>query len=187
MVLEAELRQRVEQSSKELEEIIDSLQHIKRLADSQQSSTEQLAKVAKLMEEVAKKLGTLQVMAGQSESALQTAVESVKAADWTAIIKQIRAVGARLENAVQLGESGKNDLASLKAGLSKVLQKIEAASREQAAAIEKIEKSLEGKFEEAGVRFEALEKRIGNAVTAAWVAAVMAAGAAAVGVFSLLR
>jgi hypothetical protein len=179
MALEAELRSRVEQSLRELEEVVGSLHHVKRLADSQHASTEQLVTVAAAMEDVGAQFRSLLESVGQSGAVLKSAVDAVKAADPAAVIarvegvgEKVSAIGQRVDAVVQLGEFNRGELGSIRAGVESIPGRVEAAARAQAAAIERMENAVAGKI-------EALEKRVGTAIMAAWVAAAVAGIAAA--------
>lgn len=194
MALDAELRSRVERSLKELEEVVGSLHHVKRLADSQHASAEELSKVVSTMEAAAGQFRALLESVGQSGVVLQSAVDAVRAVDPAAVVSRVdgvgqavAAVGARVDATVQLGELARGELGTVRAGVESTPAKIEAASRTQTAAVDRLEKAVLRRIEEAGGRIDSLEKRIGAAITAAWVAAGVAAIAAAVGIFGLVR
>lgn len=205
MALEAELRSRVERSLKELEEVVGSLSHVRRLADSQQASVEQLSRVASAMEDAGTQFRALLESVGQSGITLKTAADTLKSADPAPAFEKIGALvassrdevgavrqaigllGTRVDATVQLGEAVRSELATLRSAVGDVPSKIEAGARAQASALDRLEKAIAAKVETAGDRVAAVEKRVGTAVTAAWIAAAAAAIGAVVAVFGLMR
>jgi len=193
MALEAELRSRVDQSLRELEEVVGSLHYVKRLADSEHASAEQLSRVAATMEAAAGQFKALLASVGQSGAVLQSAVEAVRAADPAAVLDRVDAVGqsvagvgARVDASVQLGEFARGELTTVRAAVEGTPAKIEAAARAQAAAVERLEKGVAAKIEAAGGQIAALEKRVGTAVMAAWVAAGLALVGAVLGALGFI-
>lgn len=193
MALEAELRSRVDQSLRELEEVVGSLHHVKRLADSEHASAEQLSRVAAAMDAAAGQFAALLGSVGQSGAVLQSAVEAVRAADPAAFLNRVDAVGqsvagvgARVDASVQVGEFVRGELTTVRAVVESTPAKIEAAARAQAAAVERLEKGVATQIEGAGGQIAALEKRVGAAVTAAWVAAGLALVAAVLGALGFI-
>lgn len=193
MALEAELRSRVDQSLRELEEVVGSLHHVKRLADSEHASAEQLSRVAATMDAAAGQFAALLASVGQCGAVLQSAVEAVRAADPAAVLNRVDAVGqsvagvgARVDASVQFGEFARGELTTVRTVVESTPAKIEAAARAQAAAVERLEKGVATKIEGAGGQIAALEKRVGAAVRAAWVAAGLALVGAVLGALGFI-
>jgi hypothetical protein len=185
MALEAELRERVNQSLLELEEVLGSLQHVKQLAETGQGSAEQLSRVASSMEAAALQFKALLEGVGQSGAVLQSVVEAVTAVDPAVVLNRIDAVArsiasvaARVAATVQLGEFAQAELGSLRASIDSIPGKIDNARRAQAAAIERLDMAIGGRIDEIGKRMELLENRVGMAILAAWVAAGLALASA---------
>jgi methyl-accepting chemotaxis protein len=205
MALEAELRSRVERSLKELEEVVGSLSHVRRLADSQQASAEQLSRVASAMEDAGSQFRALLESVGHSGATLKTAADTLKAADPAPAFEKIGALvagsrdevgavrqaigvlGTRVDATVQLGEAARGELTTLRAAVGEVPARIEAGARAQASALDRLEKAIAAKVEDAGDRVAAVEKRVGAAIVAAWVAAAVAAVGAVLAVVGLIR
>jgi len=205
MALEAELRIRVEQSLKELEELVSSLSQVKRLVDSQQASAEQLSRVATLLELAGTHFNALLESVGHSDATLKTAAEILKAADPAPAFERIGSlvassrdeVGAvrqvigdlrtRVDATVQLGEVARSELVTVRAAFEDVPVKIASAALAQATALDRLEKAVAAKVEDVGARVGAIEKRVGAAITAAWIAASVAAVGVVIAVLGLLR
>lgn len=194
MALEAELRERVNQSLLELAEVLGSLQHVKQLAETGHGSAEQLSRVASTMEAAALQFKALLEGMAQSGAVLQSAVEAVRAVDPAVVLNRIDAVAqsiasvaARVDATVQLGEFAHGELGSLRASIDSTPGRIDAATRAQAAAIERLDKAIGGRIDETGERMELLEKRVGMAILAAWVAAALALASAVLGTIPLLQ
>jgi uncharacterized protein YoxC len=208
MTLEAELRTRVDRSLKELEEVVGSLHHVKRLADTQQSASDRLSAVAAAMEIAGDRLKGMAETMGQTGPILQAAVDAVRSADPGAVLNRtdelgrsvsalqdrvqgvnqtVMTVGARVEGIVHGVEGVRTSIDPLRAAVDALPTKIDGAVRAQASALERLEKSLMPKIEHLDVAVASLEKRVGTAVTAAWVAAGLALIAAIGALVSFLR
>ncbi len=201
MALEQELRSRVDQSLREIQEIIESLSHVKRLADKQSAAVEQMSSVATTLTTVGEQLKALTITVGQTGPVLQSAVDVVKSSDPGAILNRADAisqsvaaldarlgsVGARLEQAVQLGEASRATLDPIRSAVEAAPVRAEAAARAQAAALERLEQSISAKVDAAHHSVEAIKKQLGTTSMAAWVAAALALVAAIVSVVGALR
>ncbi|TAK55025.1 MAG: hypothetical protein EPO25_05080 [Gammaproteobacteria bacterium] len=187
MALETELRSRVDQSLRELQEVVGSLHHVKRLADTQHASAEQLSRVASAMETAAGQFGGLLESVGKSSAILVSAVEAVRAADPAVVVSRVDAVGHAVAATVQLGEFARGELEAIRVVAEGTCGRIDAAARAQAAAIERLEKGVSARFEQAGERIAAIEKRVRTAIMATWFAAGLALIAAVAGVAGLLK
>ncbi len=151
MLPERELHTRLEQSLTELKLVADSLQEVKRLADSHDASTHQMAKVATAMDGVASQLGTLLTSVGASGSALHSA---------TALLKDVDL---------------KTDLANLSTKIAEVITNTEAAIRTQKEAHDLLVTSNSEKFSGLSVTLRALELRGRIGIIATWLIVILAA------------
>ena len=201
MALEQELRSRVDQALREIQEIIESLSHVKHLADKQSASVEQMSSVATTLTTVGEQLKALTITVGQTGPVLQSAVDVVKSSDPSAILNRADAISqsvsaldarlgsfdARLEQAVQLGEASRATLDPIRLSVEAAPVRAEAAARAQAAALERLEQSISATVDRVHHSVEAMKKQLGTTSMAAWAAAALALVAAVVSVVGALR
>lgn len=180
MPLDLELRGRVERSLKELEEITGALHHVRRLADTQHSSVEELAKVSKAMEDVSRQLATVTSNIGETGGVLESAVTAVKQADPGATIQRVDAVariiqnlGTRLDAGIALQETSAEKQEQLIGAVEQVTARFSFLLEELGNSLQK---------ELLGVREDIAQTkaRVSIALGGAWVAALVALGVLAI-------
>lgn len=183
MALEAELQSRVDRSLKELDGIVVALQEVKRLADSQHMSAEQLSLVAVAMDGASNQFRTLIESVGVSGATLQSAVEIMQATNPATTLdmiaevqKGVTSLTSLIDSVVQLEESAQRDLETIRASVESIPVKID---QHETTIVTKIERGEE--------RLVTLEQRINTAIMAAWVASGFAAIAAVVAIIGLMR
>lgn len=180
MALEAELRSRVESSLKELEGITNTLREIKRLADSQKNSAEQLARVASLTESTGTQNRQLLDGIGQIGSILQRAVEAVQAADAAIVVEQVgvvgesvREVGRAASTSAQV-ESVLDKFSSVQSRLESIQDTVASSSKSNVSALEKLGSTFKEALAEVESSIENQTNRVGRALSVSWLAVVMA-------------
>ena len=160
MSLENELNTRLDRSLKELEDVTVSLQHVKRLADTQHASTEHLSNITNAMIGVATQLNAVLASVGQSGSALQSAADLLKTVDVKAGLSQIdlelkassldlQAVRQEIQSlrlqsdlAVQQGEHNQTELTNLSNAVNGSISNAEASRSSLAASFIQIDLEL---------------------------------------------
>jgi hypothetical protein len=188
MGLETELRGRIENSLRELEVIVESLHHVRRLADTQQASAEQLARVAHEMGAVGGRLTSVTERVGETGTILQSAVDAVKNVDARTLIdridavtKMIKTAGAGIDSSVTMLHSAKEERSTIQTSITTVASSIEVAKEANTVELGKLERALAENEAVARGRIEQLVKRVRVAAIAAWTGALFA-GLAAAGV-----
>lgn len=186
MGLETELRGRIENSLKELEVIVESLHHVRRLADTQQASAEQLARVAHEMGAVGSRLTSVTERVGETGTILQSAVDAVKNVDARTLIDRIDAVarlvqtaGAGIDSGVTMLHSAKEERGTMQTSITTLIKSFEAGQEVNVVQLGKLERELADNEAVARSRIDQLEKRVRVAAGAAWIGAVFACLAAA--------
>ena len=165
MPLDNELNTRLDRSLKELEDVTVSLQHVKRLADTQHASTEHLSNITNAMIGVATQLNAVLASVGQSGSALQSAADLLKTVDVKAGLSQIdlelkassrdlQAVRQEIQSlrlqsdlAVQQGEHNQTELTNLSNAVNGSISNAEASRSSLAAGVVKIDLELRSRYQ----------------------------------------
>ena len=163
MALEAELRLRVERSVEELDGVIASLQEVRRLADANQASSEQLIRVAGTMTDASEQMRALLQSINQAGTTLIASAETLRAADPAPAIVEMRGVVAE----------SKAETASLRQAIAAMQRKVDA----QSARLE----LMPSQFEGIGVMISAMNEKVANSNKdlTAGIAAVQSEAAAA--------
>lgn len=183
MALEAELRARVEQSVKDLDQVVRSLHEVKRLADSNQASTKQLTKLTTSMDSASGQIQALLQSIEQAGAVLVTGAATLKAADpgpaiseAKAVILESKAESAALRHSMTSLDQRVDALMKLLEGMPSMtletnrsckdlLARIDALTKTSVEANDKLEKDF-------GAHMATLENRIGPLTLAAWLAAI---------------
>ena len=195
MPLDNELNTRLDRSLKELEDVTVSLQHVKRLADTQHASTEHLSNITNAMIGVATQLNAVLASVGQSGSALQSAADLLKTVDVKAGLSQIdlelkassrdlQAVRQEIQSlrlqsdlAVQQGEHNKTELTNLSNTVTRSISNAEASRSSLAASVVQLETFVSDKFSGLSNALQALEKRGGISILGTWLLVILSAAA----------
>ena len=195
MPLDNELNTRLDRSLKELEDVTVSLQHVKRLADTQHASTEHLSNITNAMIGVATQLNAVLASVGQSGSALQSAADLLKTVDVKAGLSQIdlelkassrdlQAVRQEIQSlrlqsdlAVQQGEHNKTELTNLSNTVNRSISNAEASRSSLAASVVQLETFVSDKFSGLSNALQALEKRGGISILGTWLLVILSAAA----------
>ena len=195
MSLENELNTRLDRSLKELEDVTVSLQHVKRLADTQHASTEHLSNITNAMIGVATQLNAVLASVGQSGSALQSAADLLKTVDVKAGLSQIdlelqassrdlQAVRQEIQSlrlqsdlAVQQGEHNQTELTNLSNAVNGSISNAEASRSSLAASVVQLETFVSDKFSGLSNALQALEKRGGISILGTWLLVILSAAA----------
>ena len=195
MPLDNELNTRLDRSLKELEDVTVSLQHVKRLADTQHASTEHLSNITNAMIGVATQLNAVLASVGQSGSALQSAADLLKTVDVKAGLSQIdlelkassrdlQAVRQEIQSlrlqsdlAVQQGEHNQTELTNLSNTVNGSISNIEASRSSLAASVVQLETFVSDKFSGLSNALQALEKRGGISILVTWLLVILSAAA----------
>ena len=195
MSLENELNTRLDRSLKELEDVTVSLQHVKRLADTQHASTEHLSNITNAMIGVATQLNAVLASVGQSGSALQSAADLLKTVDVKAGLSQIdlelkassrdlQAVRQEIQSlrlqsdlAVQQGEHNQTELTNLSNAVNRSISNAEASRSSLAASVVQLETFVSDKFSGLSNALQALEKRGGISILGTWLLVILSAAA----------
>ena len=195
MSLENELNTRLDRSLKELEDVTVSLQHVKRLADTQHASTEHLSNITNAMIGVATQLNAVLASVGQSGSALQSAADLLKTVDVKAGLSQIdlelkassrdlQAVRQEIQSlrlqsdlAVQQGEHNQTELTNLSNAVNGSISNAEASRSSLAASVVQLETFVSDKFSGLSNALQALEKRGGISILVTWLLVILSAAA----------
>ena len=195
MPLDNELNTRLNRSLKELEDVTVSLQHVKRLADTQHASTEHLSNITNAMIGVATQLNAVLASVGQSGSALQSAADLLKTVDVKAGLSQIdlelkassrdlQAVRQEIQSlrlqsdlAVQQGEHNKTELTNLSNTVNRSISNAEASRSSLAASVLQLETFVSDKFSGLSNALQALEKRGGISILVTWLLVILSAAA----------
>jgi len=195
MPIDNELNTRLDRSLKELGDVTVSLQHVKRLADTQQASTEHLSTITAAMIGVANQLSTVLASVGQSGSALQSAADLLKTVDVKAGLSQIdlelkassrdlQAVRQEIQSlrlqsdlAVQHGEHNQTELTNLSNAVNGSISNAEASRSSLAASVVQLETFVSDKFSGLSNALQALEKRGRISILGTWLVVVLSAAA----------
>ncbi len=195
MPLDNELNTRLDRSLKELEDVTVSLQHVKRLADTQHASTEHLSNITNAMIGVATQLNAVLASVGQSGSALQSAADLLKTVDVKAGLSQIdlelkassrdlQAVRQEIQSlrlqsdlAVQQGEHNQTELTNLSNAVNGSISNAEASRSSLAASVVQLETFVSDKFSGLSNALQALEKRGGISILVTWLLVILSAAA----------
>ncbi len=195
MPLDNELNTRLDRSLKELEDVTVSLQHVKRLADTQHASTEHLSNITNAMIGVATQLNAVLASVGQSGSALQSAADLLKTVDVKAGLSQIdlelkassrdlQAVRQEIQSlrlqsdlAVQQGEHNQTELTNLSNAVNGSISNAEASRSSLAASVVQLETFVSDKFSGLSNALQALEKRGGISILGTWLLVILSAAA----------
>lgn len=176
MPLDLELRGRVERSLKELEEIAGSLHHVRRLADTQDRSVEELASVSKVMEGVSRQLAAVTASIGEAGGLLESAVTAVKQADPGATIQRVDAVaravqnlGMRLDTGIELQENSAKQQEHLIGSVEQVSSRFSSSLEETGNSLHKELRGLRDEIAQT-------KSRVAIATGGAWLAALVALG-----------
>ncbi len=195
MPLDNELNTRLDRSLKELGDVTVSLQHVKRLADTQHASTEHLSNITNAMIGVATQLNAVLASVGQSGSALQSAADLLKTVDVKAGLSQIdlelkassrdlQAVRQEIQSlrlqsdlAVQQGEHNQTELTNLSNAVNGSISNAEASRSSLAASVVQLETFVSDKFSGLSNALQALEKRGGISILVTWLLVILSAAA----------
>ena len=195
MPLDNELNTRLDRSLKELGDVTVSLQHVKRLADTQHASTEHLSNITNAMIGVATQLNAVLASVGQSGSALQSAADLLKTVDVKAGLSQIdlelkassrdlQAVRQEIQSlrlqsdlAVQQGEHNQTELTNLSNAVNGSISNAEASRSSLAASVVQLETFVSDKFSGLSNALQALEKRGRISILGTWLLVVLSAAA----------
>jgi chromosome segregation ATPase len=181
MALEAALRAQVEQSSKSLGDVIQSLSEIRRLATTNQMSSDRLAQLAIAMEAVGDQIRMLLDNLAQTGATLLKGANILQTADPTATILELKALSndtRTLLSGVQLSVAEINHrLDEQTKGLQLVLN---ALSEEKSELI-----NLSGKIDAVNGLMTTAAKRINSLIVAVWI--LVFVGCAGVGIVIVSR
>jgi len=195
MPIDNDLNTRLDRSLKELGDVTVSLQHVKRLADTQHASTEHLSNITAAMIGVANQLSAVLASVGQSGSALQSAADLLKTVDVKAGLSQIdlelkassrdlQAVRQEIQSlrlqsdlAVQQGEHNQTELTNLSNAVNGSISNAEASRSSLAASVVQLETFVSDKFSGLSNALQALEKRGRISILGTWLVVVLSAAA----------
>ena len=171
MALEAELRARVEQSVKDLDQVVRSLQEVKRLADVNQASTAQLGKLTVAMDSAGGQIHALLETIGHAGQTLIAGADTLKAADpapamaeikvvvgeakaeSVAIRQSIAASDRRLESFAKLLETTPGAVSEIRTATGSLADKLGEIANDSSAGNARI-------VQELGVRLDELSKKL---------------------------
>jgi uncharacterized protein YoxC len=171
MALEAELRARVEQSVKDLDQVVRSLQEVKRLADVNQASTEQLAKLTVAMDSAGGQIHALLETIGHAGQTLIAGADTLKAADPAPAIAEIKVVvgearaesvairqsiaasDRRLESFAKLLETTPGAVSEIRTATGNLADKLGEIANDSSAGNARI-------VQELGIRLDELSKNL---------------------------
>jgi uncharacterized protein YoxC len=200
MALEAELRARVEQSVKDLDQVVRSLQEVKRLADVNQASTEQLAKLTVAMDSAGGQIHALLETIGNAGQTLIAGADTLKAADpapamaeikvvvgeakaeSAAIRQAIAASDRRLESFAKALETIPGEVSEIRTATGNLTDKLGELARDSAAGDAKTIQELGIRLDELSKKVDTVSQRLGPLT----IAAGLAAGFAAVGAIAVV-
>ncbi len=184
MALEAEMRARVEQSVKDLDQVVHSLQEVKRLADVNQASTDQLAKLTVAMDSAGGQIHALLETIGHAGQTLIAGADTLKAADpapamaeikvvvgeakaeSAAIRQSIAASDRRLESFAKALETTPGAVSEIRTETGNLADKLSEFARDSAAGNAQIIQELSVRLDELSKKLETTSETVSEIRTA---------------------